>query len=55
VKEGDLLGTIVDLHGNVLEELRAPMEGRVLGLRTLPRISPGDWTFWVGRKVREIS
>lgn len=55
VKEGQLLGTIVDLHGNVLEELSAPMEGRVLGLRTLPRISPGDWTFWVGRKVREIS
>jgi len=55
VKEGELLGTIIDLHGNVLEEIRSPMDGKVMGLRTLPKINPGEWTFWVGKTVREIS
>ena len=54
VKEGDILGVIIDFHSNVFEEVKSPMDGRVLGLRTLPRISPGDWTFWVARTVMEI-
>jgi predicted deacylase len=55
VKRGELLGSIIDLHGNVLEEVRSPMDGKVMGLRTLPKINPGEWTFWIGKTVREIS
>jgi predicted deacylase len=55
VEEGQLLGNIIDFHGNVLEKVLSPMKGKVLGLRTLPKINPGDWTFWVARTVKEIS
>ena len=55
VDEGQVLGSVIDLHGNVLEEVRSPMKGKVLGIRTLPRIRPGDWTFWVARLVKKIS
>lgn len=55
VKEGEILGVVIDLHGHVLEEIHAHMDGKVLGLRTLPRIDPGDWTFWIAKTVRELS
>jgi predicted deacylase len=54
VKKGQLLGVIIDFHGKVLEEILSPIDGSVLGLRTLPKINPGDWTFWVAKTAREI-
>jgi predicted deacylase len=45
VEEGDLLGTVYDLAGNVLEEIHSPSAGYV-GLRQLlPTINAGDTVF----------
>lgn len=55
VKKGQLLGTIVDFHGNVLEEIKSPREGKVLGLRSVPKIGPGEWAYWVGKPVKEYT
>jgi predicted deacylase len=42
IKKDALLGTIIDFHGNTLEELKTPVDGLVMGMRTLPKINPGD-------------
>jgi predicted deacylase len=54
IKKGTVLGTIVDLHGNTLEETKAPFDGLIMEMRTLPKINPGDWSFWVGTVKEEI-
>ena len=37
-----LLGTIVDLFGNVLHELRSTKDGVVITIRHVPRVQAGD-------------
>ena len=50
VEVGDLLGTVYDLAGNVLEEIRAPIAGYV-GLRQLlPTVNAGKVVFLLGGK-----
>ena len=50
VEAGDLLGTVRDLAGNVLEEIRAPTAGYV-GLRQLlPTVNAGQVVFMLGEK-----
>ncbi len=43
VKAGDIIGTISDVFGKVLETIRAPNEGMVLISRTIPSINIGEW------------
>ncbi len=43
VKAGSLLGEIYDLWGNVAEEIRAPHDGIVFGIRTLGVARTGQW------------
>ena len=45
VQAGALLGTITDLHGNQLAEMRAPYAGLVAGVRTFVSVNPGDHVF----------
>lgn len=47
VKEGDVLGEIVDVYGNHLAEVKSPVTGFVLIARTVPSVRLGDWTFEV--------
>jgi len=54
IKKGTLIGSVIDLHGNTLEEMKAPFDGLIMGMRTLPKINPGDWSFWVGTVKEEI-
>jgi predicted deacylase len=50
VEQGDLLGAVYDLAGNVLEEVRAPTAGYV-GLRQLlPTINAGDTVFMLAER-----
>ena len=50
VENGDLLGSVYDLAGNVLEELRAPTAGFV-GLRQLlPTVNAGQVVFMLSQK-----
>ena len=49
VRQGDTLGMIVDVWGEVLEAAQAPCDGIVVSTRTSPTIRPGGWTTFVGR------
>ena len=42
VEKGSVLGTVHDLTGNCLEEVRAPRAGTVGILRTFASVQPGD-------------
>ena len=42
VQEGQVVGTICDPRGNVRQTVHAPHAGRVVFLRTFPRVVAGD-------------
>jgi len=46
VKEGEVVGRIMDVHGNVLEEVKTPSDGEIFGLRTLPTVRTGEWVLF---------
>lgn len=43
VNEGDTIGTISDVFGQVLETIKAPNSGIILICRTVPSINIGEW------------
>lgn len=43
VTKGAVLARIVDLYGVELEQIRAPVDGMVFGLRSLNTVQTGDW------------
>ncbi len=43
MQKGDLLARIVDVYGDVLSEVRTPVDGMIFGLRALPNVQTGDW------------
>ena len=47
-EEGDLLGTLTDVFGETVEEVRAPMSGVVLFHVTAPAQKTGDAPMWLG-------
>lgn len=49
VRQGESLGTIVDLWGEPTEAVVAPHDGIVVSTRTFPSIRPGEWTTFVGK------
>lgn len=54
VKEGSVLGTITDAHGDVVETMRAPAGSDiVLGVSTYPATPTGGWLFELGSGLAE--
>ena len=54
VKEGSALGTITDVHGDVVETLRAPAGSDiVLGVGTYPAAPTGGWLLELGSGLTE--
>lgn len=43
VSKGELIGTITDLHGDRIEEIIAPTDGIVIGIRTLAIVNSGEY------------
>ncbi|MFC1960066.1 succinylglutamate desuccinylase/aspartoacylase family protein [Chloroflexota bacterium] len=43
MKEGDLIARIVNVYGDTLAEIKAPVDGMFFGLRALPSVQTGDW------------
>ena len=43
MKQGDVIGRIVNLFGDELARLTAPANGMIFGLRALPNVTTGDW------------
>jgi predicted deacylase len=46
IHTGDVLMRITDLFGETREELRAPCDGTLFGVRTYPSITVGDWALF---------
>jgi predicted deacylase len=53
VKEGQILGVIKNLSGEVLEEIVVPTDG-VVHMVTSPAIYEGDAVYEIGKDIREI-
>lgn len=53
VHEGQVLGHIMDMAGEPLEELRASTDGLIILMRGLPMIRTGDWTFMITQRYRD--
>jgi predicted deacylase len=54
VEKHQLVGKVYDLFGNVLEEVRAPYEGLVWGIRVNPVVQPGDLSVCYIGKIVEV-
>jgi uncharacterized protein len=48
LEEGTVLGTIYDLYGDVIGEVKAPRRGVVFGLRSRPSVLAGQWCCFFG-------
>jgi predicted deacylase len=53
VSAGQRLGAVTDFQGTVCEEVVAPYDGLIVGLRSRPVIHQGDWSINVVRIWRE--
>ncbi len=48
LEAGTVLGTIYDLYGDVIGEVKAPRRGVVFGLRSRPSVLEGQWCCFFG-------
>ena len=55
VHEGDRLGRIYSLHGDVVADIRAPFDGIPHGVRTNPYVQLGDWCIFYGVIDEELT
>jgi predicted deacylase len=51
VKAGGVLGEVMDIFGNTVDQPTAPRAGVICGLRTSPRVQTGDWLFMLGHDI----
>ena len=43
MQQGNLIARIVDVYGERLADITAPVDGMIFGLRALPNVQTGDW------------
>jgi predicted deacylase len=55
MQQGDLIARIVDVDGDELAELRAPVDGTIFGLRALPNVQTGDWCCFYAEIQAELA
>ena len=48
IPAGTLIGTIYDLYGDVIGEIKAPRDGVIFGLRARPSVLEGQWCCFFG-------
>lgn len=51
VELGEPLGETVDLFGKTVEKIEAPWNGTIVGIRTYPKVHPGDWLFMLTKGI----
>lgn len=54
IAEGTVIAEIRDLYGTVLEEVKAPCDGQIFGMRTQPCVYQGDWACFYGDVLEVI-
>lgn len=55
MKAGDKIATIVDVYGETLAELHAPVDGMIFGLRALPNVQTGEWCCFYAEVQGELN
>jgi predicted deacylase len=55
MRKDEVLLRITDLFGSPIEELRAPCDGTLFGLRTYPSVTAGDWCLFCAEARFESS
>jgi len=53
IYEEDLLMRITDLFGETIQELHAPCDGTLFGVRTYPSVTAGDWVLFCAEATLE--
>ena len=53
VRRGDVLGRVLGLAGEVLDELTAPIDGVVISMRSAPPVSPGEVVLTITQEAQE--
>jgi len=51
VKKGKKLMNIIDFFGNTVEEIIAPFDGLITGVRVYPLVHAGDWVVMIGEPI----
>lgn len=51
VLKGKKLMNIIDFFGNTIEEIRAPFDGVIMGVRVYPVVHAGEWVVFIGKPV----
>lgn len=54
VRQGEVLAVVVNLLGEVVDEVTSPHDGVVNDIRSMPRIQPGEWLYLVGNVVERV-
>lgn len=52
IPKGTTAMRIYDLFGDLVEEITAPFDGILMGLRTYPCVHTGDWTLFIAKVKR---
>lgn len=55
IAKGRVIAKIKDLYGNVLEEVKAPTDGQIFGMRTMACCLPGDWACFFGEVQERLT
>lgn len=55
IAAGTVIAHIRDLYGNVLEEVTAPTDGQIFGMRTMPACLAGDWACFFGEVQETVT
>jgi predicted deacylase len=56
MKKGTVLAKIVDVYGDVLEEVKAPCDGQIIGMRTKCAVAlPGEVAVYFGEILSEVT
>jgi uncharacterized protein len=48
VQEGQVLARVIDAHGDLVEEIRAPVAGVILTVPVNPAVGTGTWAYEIG-------
>ncbi|MDI6870586.1 MAG: succinylglutamate desuccinylase/aspartoacylase family protein [Bacillota bacterium] len=52
VPAGTTVMRVYNVFGDEVEEIKAPFDGVLMGLRTYPAVHTGDWTLFIGKVKR---
>lgn len=52
VAKGEVLAVVRNLFGVETEAVTSPTDGLIVGMKTLPIVNTGDWTYLIGKMIK---